>query len=58
MPSMSTKQLHFMRLVKAYKMGHRLSGLSTEGRNEVAQAAKSMTLKQVQDFMVLKKGAK
>ena len=58
MPSVNEKQRRFFILVKAYKMGHRLAGLSQEGRAEVAKAAHSMSMKQVQDFMVLKKGAK
>jgi hypothetical protein len=49
-PSSSTKQQHFMFMVKAVQAGHHLKGISKETNKAVHKAADSMTAKQVQDF--------
>jgi hypothetical protein len=51
-PSESHKQQNFMRLVLAYKHGHRaaLQGLSKETVSSIKEAAGSMSDKQIEDF--------
>lgn len=50
MPATSDKQKHFMIMVKAYKAGHELKGISKGTRAAIREAAGSMSEKQVSDF--------
>lgn len=52
MPATSEKQQHFMNMVKAVKMGHKLKGL--RNTSKINKAAKSMTSKQVEEFQHMK----
>lgn len=54
MPSVSAAQLHFFRLVWAFKKGAALK-IPAPLQAKVKEAAKGMTFKQVQDFLRRKK---